>query len=513
MKKRIRMLLPILVILAMLVSMFGVATPVMASMILVTKDVTDPFVVNIYYVGDTIYYHMTVENPGNNTQTNTLTRIWDTMPNGTVIEFLNTTAHETLVQAPGDVKDCFTTYVVNASDIQWIVPTDPNVASYWGVKNRFEAEGYDSAHDDVYGRVNKNSQVIRPKLSIEKTVDFNGDGVYSDLETNLAESTASWNVTVCNSGYDPVYDITVTDTNGYDFGAAFNLSVGECKTFTYDKVMNVSAVNNATAEGFDVLGNPVGPVSDDAQVVVVDARITISPSATNKVGDSHNFTVFVEKNDGTGWVAASGVSVTGNISGVGSITSTNPANTDGSGHMTITITSSDPGTSTVQASATVNVGGINIDVATNGYGAHDIANVKAWVDARISIGESGTNPINTAHNFTVTVEKNDGSGWVAASGVSVTGSISGVGSITSTNPANTDVNGHMTITITSAVAGISTVQASGTVNVGGIDIAVATNGYGAYITQNVKEWTSVGSATRTWGFWKTHLSLVQWMYG
>jgi hypothetical protein len=161
----------------------------------------------------------------------------------------------------------------------------------------------------------------------------------------------------------------------------------------------------------------------------------------------------------------------------------------------------------------VNVGGINIDVATNGYGAHDIANVKAWVDARISIGESGTNPINTAHNFTVTVEKNDGSGWVAASGVSVTGSISGVGSITSTNPANTDVNGHMTITITSAVAGISTVQASGTVNVGGIDIAVATNGYGAYITQNVKEWTSVGSATRTWGFWKTHLSLVQWMYG
>jgi hypothetical protein len=135
------------------------------------------------------------------------------------------------------------------------------------------------------------------------------------------------------------------------------------------------------------------------------------------------------------------------------------------------------------------------------------------VDARISIVESGTNPVNTAHNFTVTVEMNDGDGWDPAPGVTVTANLTGVGSITSSGPYVTDSLGQVIITVNSAVAGTATVQASATVNVGGKDIAVATNGYGAYIVHNVKEWTSVGGATRTWGFWKTHLALVQWMYG
>src|SRR5215212_7746373 len=39
---------------------------------------------------------------------------------------------------------------------------------------------------------------------------------------------------------------------------------------------------------------------------VADARITISQSGTNAVGQPHTFTVFVEKNDGSGWVPANG---------------------------------------------------------------------------------------------------------------------------------------------------------------------------------------------------------------
>ena len=49
-------------------------------------------------------------------------------------------------------------------------------------------------------------------------------------------------------------------------------------------------------------------------------------------------------------------------------------------------------------------------------------------------------------------------------------------------------------------------------NVGGIDIDVATDGYGAYYVSNVKTWEGGGLATRTWGFWKTHLDLVQYMF-
>ena len=91
------------------------------------------------------------------------------------------------------------------------------------------------------------------------------------------------------------------------------------------------------------------------------------------------------------------------------------------------VNSTDPGQTTVNASGTVVVGGISIPVATNGYGAHDISNVKTWVDARITIGQSGVNQVNHAHTFTVFVEKNDGlTGWQPADGVTITSRRRGV---------------------------------------------------------------------------------------
>jgi hypothetical protein len=112
--------------------------------------------------------------------------------------------------------------------------------------------------------------VITPELSIEKTVDFDGDGVYTDSETNNAGETASWEIVVCNIGDVPVYDIVVTDTNGNNFGAPFDLTTpGECMTFVYDMVMNVDTVNTACAEGIDELGGAVGPVCDPAEVMVL----------------------------------------------------------------------------------------------------------------------------------------------------------------------------------------------------------------------------------------------------
>jgi hypothetical protein len=117
------------------------------------------------------------------------------------------------------------------------------------------------------------------------------------------------------------------------------------------------------------------------------------------------------------------------------------------------------------------------------------------VDARISIKESDKNGITEPHTFTVKVEKNDGSGWVAASGVKVAVTETGVGDITGeTCSAGTDLNGQCTVTVNSNVAGSSTVNASATVNVAGLNINVATNGYGAFYVSNVKTWVA-GSLT------------------
>ena len=143
---------------------------------------------------------------------------------------------------------------------------------------------------------------------------------------------------------------------------------------------------------------------------VVDARISIAQSGTNKVGDAHTFTVTVSKNDGTGWAAAAGVTVTPSESGDGSITggTCTTTVTDASGQCTIIVNSAVPGSSTVNASATVSVGGVDIAVATNGYGAFTVSNTKTWVDARISIAQSGTNKVGDPHTFTVTVERTTG---------------------------------------------------------------------------------------------------------
>ncbi|MBA2383191.1 MAG: DUF11 domain-containing protein, partial [Actinobacteria bacterium] len=170
---------------------------------------------------------------------------------------------------------------------------------------------------------------------------------------------------------------------------------------------------------------------------------------------------------------------------------TGPTGADGK--CTVIVSSTVTGTSSVHASGTVTVGGVAIAVATNGYGAHDVSNGKTWVDARITIGTTGVNQVGDPHTFTVSVEKNDGTGWSDAAGVTINSTSTGVGSITGgtcgpTGPTN--AVGDCTIIVNSNVAGIATVNASGTVTVGGVSIGVATDGYGAFNVSNQKTWVS-----------------------
>src|SRR6185436_3573565 len=184
--------------------------------------------------------------------------------------------------------------------------------------------------------------------------------------------------------------------------------------------------------------------------------------------------------------------ITSSSVGVGGITGgTCAGGTAGDGKCTITVNSTTPGTTTVTASGTVTVNEVAIPVSTSGYGAHDISNVKTFVDARITISQSGTNQVNHAHTFLVLVEKNDSTGWTPASGVTIASTSTGVGSITGgtcgpTGP--TAANGTCTVIVNSTTPGTTTVHASTSVTVGGVTIPVATNGYGAHDISNVKTW-------------------------
>jgi len=136
--------------------------------------------------------------------------------------------------------------------------------------NEATAEGVDELGGTV-GPVSDDAcvEVVEPCIEIEKTVDFDGDGVFSDFETGIYGSTATWKIVVTNCGDGPLTNVMVSDTNGGTWGP-FDLAAGESWETTYDEtgIMD-DKCNTATAQGVDELGGTVGPVNDDACVEAV----------------------------------------------------------------------------------------------------------------------------------------------------------------------------------------------------------------------------------------------------
>lgn len=298
---------------------------------------------------------------------------------------------------------------------------------------------------------------------------------------------------------------TKTDSSGQCTIVVSSSSAGTATVNASAAVVIAGTAGSATVN-VATNGSGAGPTISNTKTWV-DARISIGTAGTNQLGDAHTFTVTVQKNSGSGFVAAQGVNVLASETGVGAITGgtcdNSGGDTDASGQCTIVVDSDTlTGTSTVQASATVTVAGTagsaNVAVATNGYGQNSISNTKTWVDADITISASATNNITEAHTFTVTIRKDSGSGMAPAEGVNVLASAvaGGVGSITGGTCDNTggDTNssGQCTIVVQSAVAGSLTVNASATVRVNGTagfaDVSVSTTGHGAYSISNVKTW-------------------------
>jgi hypothetical protein len=246
---------------------------------------------------------------------------------------------------------------------------------------------------------------------------------------------------------------------------------------------------------------------------VVDAFITIAPNAVNEVNAPHTFTVTVMENlgDGNGFVPATGVPVDFSLTdtnGASHVTddssSTCEGTTDDAGTCTIVFTSATPGQVVGNASVTLTLGSIDVtrDTATNPGPGGSPAATKTYVDAQISIGPSGTNPVNAPHTFVVTVDINDGdgTGFHPSEGQHVDFTLDDSNGATHQLDANastcddagpnTDAMGQCTIVFTSPTTGQTVGNASVTVDFEGTTVTRSTSGNAGP--------SGSGPATKTW---------------
>ena len=213
-----------------------------------------------------------------------------------------------------------------------------------------------------------------------------------------------------------------------------SLGTGSCTinlTSAVTGVTVVSAHTTIAVAGVTLIRNTdgTGANSGPATKRFVNARISITPSATNRVGAPHTFTVTLEKDtgDGAGFQPAAGehvdVTLTDTNGAVhtaptGSCTTAGP-NTNASGQCTITFTSNSTGKVTGHATATLSVAGsAPFTVQTDGVSPNSGDAVKTFVDARIHITPTATNRVGQPHTFTAFLEKNlgNGAGWVRGRG-------------------------------------------------------------------------------------------------
>jgi hypothetical protein len=168
----------------------------------------------------------------------------------------------------------------------------------------------------------------------------------------------------------------------------------------------------------------------------------------------------------------------------------------GTGSCDVVISSTTAGTTTIKASTDVAVGGVSLHRETGDAKAGDGPNAtKHWAAARISIAPDATNEVGQPHTFTVTLEKDTGTGtFVPADAEHVDVTLTDSNGATSTAPtgscttagANTDAAGQCTITFTSPTAGKVTAHASASLNIGGATVTAASNGSGGSSVDAVK---------------------------
>ncbi|HXE74729.1 MAG TPA: kelch repeat-containing protein [Candidatus Xenobia bacterium] len=234
--------------------------------------------------------------------------------------------------------------------------------------------------------------------------------------------------------------------------------------------------------------------SEDAFKRYINARIRILGTATNEVGDPHNFEIFVEKDLGDGFVGVNGAIVDVTVTpDPDSLDESDCADgTDANGKCVAIITDNQAGVFTATASASVDIDVLDSDpnngnevhfnLSTNGNAPNSGPAIKTYVDATILVLGDAVNEVGEQHTFTVRVLANDGGGNDPVQGAFPVVSITPAGFTLVANNCDgvgdtgTNASGECTVVINSTVAAIYEADASVTVNVGSVPLTRDTTG-------------------------------------
>jgi LPXTG-motif cell wall-anchored protein len=288
---------------------------------------------------------------------------------------------------------------------------------------------------------------------------------------------------------------TVTTTApGIITGTDCDTGTAEDGSCTVTINTTVAGESTLTAEYEGTIGEQSSTFSDSGTKQWVDYRVSVDPAeAENLIDTDHVFTVTVETNPGGGFVPLPGAVPTLDLDGVGEITATDcDEGTDEAGTCTVTITSDEPGLSTLNV----------VYVGSAGIGEQEIETAdfadsgdKLWVNYLLDIdpGEA-INALDDPHVFTVTLERDEGDGPFAVNGEEIDLAIEGPGTITSivdgdvddgdrTGTCTTDDDGTCEVTIVSGEPGTTTLTASY-----GAEVGETT---GTFTETGTKHWAAI----------------------
>jgi len=369
----------------------------------------------------------------------------------------------------------------------------------------------------LQGNVNFGNAQPDARISINPPTGVNEVGTDHDL-------TCTIEVLIDGTGFQPAPDDTVCNVSivsgpGQLSASSCNTSggTGQCTvtlttTGTGQTVIHAETDVNAGGVTLHRETDGTGSNSEDAEKFWVDASVSIAPSDTNEVNQSHVFTITVTISKSAAvTVDYVDITPTGDASFITADTCVDDQSSTATS-CTVTVNSAAAGSATIGADVEVKFshdsGSATVNRSTDGSTTTSgLTNsgpaTKTWVNAKISISPAtATNAVGTTHDLTCTIEINDGSGWTnAPNGTVCDADISGVGGFVSGDDDCTvdGGDGNCILTITSSVVGTSTVVActaednTGGVVVGGVTLFRCTDG------QSVESGSSnSGSASKTW---------------
>ena len=124
--------------------------------------------------------------------------------------------------------------------------------------------------------------VIAPELAVSKTVSLDGScpGLESVQATNGA--TATYCFVVTNSGDVAVDNVVVNDLDIFPpyLTNVGSLAVGQAATVSTDRVVSGDLTNTVSVTGEDPNGDPVGPVTDDAEVDEIAPSVAVGKTVS-----------------------------------------------------------------------------------------------------------------------------------------------------------------------------------------------------------------------------------------